>query len=44
MKNMVQIPSERSEVIKKKKPKQNKSIPRYMGCLTHEYTPESMSF
>lgn len=43
IKKAIQIPSERSERLRKKKPKQNSSIPRYIGCRTHAYTPESMS-
>ncbi|MGD8565777.1 MAG: hypothetical protein PVF96_05465 [Candidatus Bathyarchaeota archaeon] len=29
--------------MKKKNARQNSKIPRYMGCRTQEYTPESMS-
>jgi hypothetical protein len=43
MKNVIQITSDRSEGLKKKKLRQKSSIPRYIGCLTNAYTPESMS-
>jgi hypothetical protein len=32
---------ENSDGIAKKNPKKKTSVPRYMGCLTSEYTPES---
>jgi hypothetical protein len=43
IKNVIQIISERIEELKKKKLMQKRSIPRYIGCLAHAYTPVSMS-
>ena len=43
IKNVIQIISERIEGLKKKKLRQKRSIPRYIGCRTHAYTPLSMN-
>ena len=43
MKKAIQIPTERSETLKNSNERQQNRIPRYMGCLTKAYTPESIS-
>jgi hypothetical protein len=42
-KNAIQIMRARIDGIAKKNPRQTSSVPKYMGCLTQEYTPESSS-
>jgi hypothetical protein len=42
-KNAIQIMRASIEGIAKKNARQNISVPKYMGCLTQEYMPESSS-